>query len=382
MEKVAVVSLDVHKKFSLASVLDRAGEVLRKERLEHRDRVGMEEFFRGFPRGTDVVMEATFNWPWIADLVEGCGLEPRLGHPPRVRELAKGKGKTDLKDANFLGRLWLQKVGFPESYLAPREVRGLRSRFRYRLLLVRTQTRIKNHIHGMLNREGVLIEDCTDLFGQRGRRILMGLNLTEELRGELSDKLKLLDEISRHIGVVEGWIREDLRKDERAEMLMTIPGVGEITAYSLLAEMGEVERFPSSRALAAYAGVLPLARESAERKYPVHTSSFSNRYLRWALIEAVTGAVRSSYRMASLYGRVLARNRKSAGKARVAVAREIVEVAYVVLKKGVKYQENRPPRPGQLKGRARRLKAKEGAAAETRTRIEDGLPTQASPNCL
>jgi transposase len=382
MENVAVVSMDVHKKFSRVSELDQAGEVLRKGRLEHRDRVGMEEYFRGFARGTDVVMEATFNWPWIADLVEGQDLRVHLGHPPRVRELAKGKAKTDLKDAIFLGRLWLQRVGFPESYLAPREVRGLRSRFRYRLMLVRMQTRIKNHIHGMLNREGVLIEDCTDLFGGKGRRILAGLSLAGELREELLDKLKLLDEIFIHIGVVEGWIRGDLRRDPRAELLMTIPGVGEITAYSLLAEIGEVERFPSSRALAAYAGVLPLARESAERKYPVHTSSFSNRYLRWALTEAVTGAVVSSSRMASLHGRVLARNRKSGGKARVAVAREIVEVAYVVLKKGVRYQENRPPRPGQSRGRARRLKAKEGVAAKSRTRIADGLPTQASPNCL
>ena len=99
-------------------------------------------------------------------------------------------------------------------------------------------------------------------------------------------------------------------------------------------------------------------------------------------MEAVTGAVVSSYRMASLHGRVLARNRKSGGKARVAVAREIVEVAYVVLKKGVKYQENRPPRPGQSKGRARKPKGKETATAGSRTRIAGGLPTQASPISL
>ena len=127
---------------------------------------------------------------------------------------------------------------------------------------------------------------------------------------------------------------------------MTIPGVGELTAYAILAEMGELDRFPNGRALAAYAGSLPLDNESAEKDFGKKTGWRCNRFLRWAVIEAVTGAVKKSPRMKSLHSRVKARNPKKVGKARVAVAREILELAHLVLTRKVPYTETPPPRPG------------------------------------
>jgi transposase len=145
---------------------------------------------------------------------------------------------------------------------------------------------------------------------------------------------------------LEGEIRRDLGEDGRAEMVRSIPGVGEILAHALLSEIGEIERFANGRALAAYAGVLPLSRESAEKDYGQRTNRACNRFLRWAGLEAVMGAVRSSPRMASLHARVKAKNPKQPGKARVAVAREILEVVHLLLSKNQRYEERPPSRPG------------------------------------
>lgn len=347
MNSVAVVPLDIHKKFTQAVLMDKEAGIVGEARIDHYDPEAFERFLAQFEARTDVVMEATFNWPWIADVVTKMGLCPHLAHPVRAREMAKGMAKSDRKDAIFLGRLWLAGDIFPEAYLAPPEVRGMRGLFRQRSLLVRMRTAVKNHIHGQLFRLGVLVdEEVSDLFGKKGRRLLRGLELEDSERGLLDRSLAFLEDLDRHIEVLEGEIRRDLGKDGRAEMVRSIPGVGEILAHAVLSEIGEIERFANGRALAAYAGLLPLSRESADKDYGGRTNRACNRFLRWAALEAVTGAVRSSPRMASLHARVKAKNPKQPGKARVAVAREILELVYLLLTRNQRYQERPARRPG------------------------------------
>jgi len=381
MRSIAVVPMDIHKKFSVATPMTGEGKVVKKTKIAHGDKDQMREFFRQFPEGTDVVMEATFNWPWIADLAKEAGLSPHLAHCGRVREMAKGMGKSDKKDAIFQGRLWLAGGDvFPEVYLAPPQVRDMRAVFRARLLLVKMRTMVKNNIHGQLFRLGVLIEEeeeVSDLCSQKGRRILEGLELPDRERYLLDEKLGVIDDLSKHIAELEQEIKKDLKYDARAEILESLPGVGEILAHTILGEIGEVERFANGRALAAYAGVLPLENQSADKDFGRKTSKMSNRFLRLAAIEAVTGAIRKSARMKSLHSRVKARNKKRAGKARVAVAREIMELVYLLLTRKEKYREERPQRPGSKKHR----KGNDELIKEFLSR-ETHRPLRASPDCL
>ena len=124
---VAVLPLDIHKRFSMATPMSQDGEVLKKVRLEHGDRAGMEALLVELAQGADVVMEATFNWPWIADLVQEVGLSPHLADPRETGRMRKNKPKSDRKDAIFLGKLWLGGDIFPEACLAPPAVRRLRA---------------------------------------------------------------------------------------------------------------------------------------------------------------------------------------------------------------------------------------------------------------
>lgn len=355
MENVAVVAMDIHKKFSKAVALGQQAEVLDVWRIEHGDREAMEEFFRQFAPDTAVVMEATFNWPWIADAAEALGMAGHLAHAQRAREMAKGMAKSDRKDAVFLGKLFLAGGDvFPEAYLAPPGVRRMRTHFRQRLLLVRMRVALKNALHGQLFRLGIVTdEEASDLFSAKGRRVLDALELPEHERKLMELKLKVIDQLTEHIEAMEEALKEEIKDDPRAQVLMSLPGVGCITAYSWLAEIGELERFPNGRALAAYAGSLPLDCESAEKDFGKHTGRACNKYLRWAAIEAVTGALRSSARMKSLHSRVSRRNPKQPGKARVAVARELLEMAHVLLSRGEPYREDRPARPGS-EGRRRK----------------------------
>ena len=340
-----VVSLDIHRDFSKAIVMSADFEVVGEARVLHGGPGSLDEFFTGFARGTDVVMEATFNWQWIAEAAIARGLSVRLANPARARRLAAGLAKSDRKDAIWLARLWLSGDLFPGCYVSSPEDRRRRGLMRQRLLLVRMRTSLKNATHGQLFRLGYRLgAQVSDLFGSAGRALLGRLELASHERALLDDKLSLLGELGSHIAALEGQIAAEVEAGAEARLLCSIPGVGRIVAYTFLAEIGDVARFPNPRALASYAGLLPLSNESADRDRGRRCSPHCNRYLRWAAIEGVSGAVRASARMRSLHSRVLARNRGKAGKARVAVARRIVELAWLLLSRGERYQEIPPDR--------------------------------------
>jgi len=364
VNSVAVVSLDLHKKFSKAVVMDAEGNVLDERKISHANCAEMERFFDEFEEKTDVVMEATFNWPWVADLAEKCGLAPHLGDSMRIKHFRKGLPKSDRKDAVGQGTLWLRRM-FPEAYLAPKDVRRRRALFRMRALFVRMRGALKNNIHGQLFKLGITIDETSKLFSVTGRRILRTREMDEDSRTELARKLALVDDLDLHIGRLDRAIKEEVKESEDAKLLDSLPGFAEITSHGVLGEMGEVKRFPNGRAFASYGGGLPIDNESAGKDLGKKTGVHCNRFLRWIVLEAVNGAIRKSSRMRSLYNRVKGRNKSAPGKARVAVARELMELAHLLLTRRVPYTETPPPRPGSQKAAAKR-KAKKNSKTKRR----------------
>ena len=300
-------------------------------------------------------MEGAFGWQWVADLQQELGLDPHLGHPPALRVLAKNEAKCDRQDADRLGRFWLKGI-FPESYLSTPAVRQFRERLRYRAALVNIRAGVKNRIQAILHRLGVL-HSFSDLFGVRGRAWLAKLEFPEGSRAVLEGQLELLDKLDELIGEIEQWMEQNLVTDETTRLLMTLPGVGSILAHIIRAEIGQLsERFANAKKLVSYAGLAPLSDDSADRHGRRHISPFCNHTLRWAFIEAACGLLRSRKAPAHLrrlYQRLSLGGKANKNLARVAVARELCQLTYVIWKKGEPYCEHPPARPG-APGRASR----------------------------
>jgi transposase len=296
-----------------------------------------------------VALEATFGWPWVADLLEELHHPVHLGHPPVIRALAKHEAKTDRCDGDRLGKFQLRGI-LPESYLAPPEVRQRRERTRYRTALVALRTGIKNRVQAILHRLGIL-HPFSDLFGKAGRRFLDDLPLPEASRQVLKGYLDVLDVLTRLIQEVEQWMEKNLEVDDLVRLLMTIPGIGLILAHVIRSEIGEIERFPTTRHLASYGGLAPMSDDTAGREGPRHCSAACNHFLRWALIEAVHGVQRTKgthgLRLRKLYARLSAGGKKGAkASAKVAVAHELSKLVHGVWTKHVPYTDTPPPRPG------------------------------------
>jgi transposase len=325
--------------------------VLERARLDHSDREKMLRWLSRQPPGTPVAMEGAFGWQWVADFLIEAGFDPRLGHPPKIKALSGGEAKCDRRDADRCGRLQLQNT-FPECYLAPPEVRRIRERTRFRQALVGARTEAKNRVQALLHRLGIL-HDFSDLFGNKGRRWLKELTLEDAYRNSLDGWLSVIDELEKQVGEIEAWMNANLVEDTLIRNLRSIPGIGLILAHVIRAEIGELTRFADRRSLSAYAGLAPLSDDSADRHGKRHISRYCNHTLRWSFIEAAAGALKSKEfpeRLRKLHNRLTRGNKCNKNVAKVAVARELCELVYVIWKKGTAYLENPPPRPGAVGG--------------------------------
>jgi transposase len=98
-------------------------------------------------------------------------------YPLRTRAIAAGRVKTDAVDAKTLAHL-LRTGLLPEAYIASPELRDLRELLRHRAVLTRMRTAVKNRVHALLARQGILQEHA-DLFGKAGREFLAALQLPD-----------------------------------------------------------------------------------------------------------------------------------------------------------------------------------------------------------
>jgi len=366
MDRTAAnIGLDVHRRFSKVTARNAEGKIAWRQRLEHGDRKELRKQLEDWPRGTPVILESSFGWEWLCEELEQAGLEAHLASSRKVaawRE-ARGMAKSNRTDADLLSELWSQADRWWKVWLPPREVRDRREWMRYRMSLVRMQTGLKNRIHAILHRHGIL-HDFADLFGVQGRRMLTRLtnNPKEERLGEsgratLKGYLQLLDHLRRQIASVTRTVYRQLGETPEGKRLRTLPGIGAVLAYTILAEIGAFSRFRSAKRLASYSLLAPRAWDSGEETDEPpkgrHVGHVGRRTLKWAWIEAAHGAVRRGGRFREGFDRYTDGGKRNCNRGYILVGHELCRLAYAISKKETEYRDDPPQRPGSSKKQGR-----------------------------
>src|SRR5919106_4501686 len=275
------VGIDLHRKRSHVAVIDDEGTETLSRRITN-DPATFLELLADLEGDSRIALEATYGWEWLADLLEDAGYELHLSHPLRTKAIASARVKTDAVDARTLAHL-LRADLLPEAYVAPRELRDLRDLLRHRVALTRMRSALKNRVHALLARQGIQREHA-DLFGTGGRRFLAELPLREPARRRLESLLSLISDFDREIGLAKREIDALARHDPRVDVLCQLRGIGPYTAMLVIAEVGEIERFPSARHLCAWAGLTPTVRSSDGKARLGHISRQGSPHIRWALV--------------------------------------------------------------------------------------------------
>jgi transposase len=267
---------------------------------------------------------------FVHDQLERAGWQVEIADAQKVKGLAPLACKTDRIDAWVLAELSRRQL-VPAIWLPDPSVRAERERARWRLHLVRHRSSLKQRVHAVLLAHG---KPCpvTDLFGVRGRQLLARLALPEPWQSNLQASLRLIDELDREISDCEGELRR-LGADHRyVPLLLTVPGIAWVLAYTIAAEIGDIARFPSPLKLAGYTGLCPRVYQSGESDRRGPLAKQGPRYLRWALVEAATHAsTHPAYR--DRYQRTKARLGKQRGAkvAQVDLARRLAEAIWHML---------------------------------------------------
>ena len=270
-------------------------------------------------------------------------------------------------------------------WLAPPEVRDQREWLRYRMSLVKIQTGVKNRIHAVFHRHGI-IHGFSDLFGTAGRRYLSSLivandvRLRESGRRTLKGHLQLLDQVRRQIASATRAFRKQAVGSSTVMRLRTLPGICWILGYTINAEIGDIKRFRSPKHLCSYSLLAPRADDSGlepgEEEAPKgrHVGLVGRRTLKWAWIEAAHGAVRKGGRLGAIFNRYTDGGKRNRNRGYIVVAHELCRIACVLLKKEVNYDPSAlPARPGSKKKKPMRKKSKK-TSKPSKSRPGTGQP--------
>jgi transposase len=323
------VGIDLHRNRSHIAVIDSNGELSLSQRIVN-SRETFLELLDGLEGESQIAVEATYGWEWLAELLEDAGYDIHLAHPLRTRAIAAARVKTDAVDARTLAHL-LRAELLPEAYVAPRELRDLRELLRHRVALTGMRSALKNRVHSILAKHGVT-RLHSDLFGKGGRLFLADLQLREASRRRLDSLMALIDDFDREIQATTVEIDQRAKADDRVDVLTQIRGVGPYTAMLIIAEVGAIERFPDARHLCAWAGLTPTIRSSDGKARLGRISRQGSPTLRWALVEAAQKCTTGGGPLRESYERIA--KRRGAKIAKVAVARQILTLSYYGLRDG------------------------------------------------
>ncbi len=244
MTTIDYIGLDVHKKSISFCAKAQDGRILDEGKIaaQHKD---LNAWAKARPRPWVGALEATLFTGWIYDDLKPLAQDLKVAHPAMLKAIAASKKKNDRVDARKIADL-LRCNLLPECYMAPSGIRELRRVLRYRNLVVRQSTRMKNRIAGLLMETGT-IYNKERLHGKGYFHDLLG-NL-QETPASVRDLLKLSRKQLEFFETIQKRLLKGLREHgelkERVERLQTIRGIGEVGALTWALEIGEVHRFPS-----------------------------------------------------------------------------------------------------------------------------------------
>jgi transposase len=335
------IGLDVHKKSWSVSIFSKYGEYKTFNQPPEADKL-VHYLSHYFPGALYyAVYEAGYCGFWIHDQLREKGIQCLVVNPADIPTKNKERRtKRDPIDCRKLARS-LRNGEIEGIYVPCRSKLEDRTLIRTRQSMVRKQTRCKNQIKGMLLFYGVVIPEPREM-GHWSRRFIQWIERIrmERASGDIALKAHLeeLNHLRQLIASLNRAILHLSRTEEYrpfVRLLKTVPGISTLTAMILLAELGEIRRFPSLDELSCYVGLIPDTQESGEKEYVGGITQRRHSQLRWLLIEASWVAIRKDPALLMAFQEYCKRMRKT--KAIVKIARKLLNRIRYVLKNQAEY---------------------------------------------
>ena len=332
------VGVDLHKDTLTACVFCGCCGEVSFQKLSCKCRKQIAEYFAALPRPHTVAIESVGFYRWLWEMLEPLVEKLVLADATQARALAGRRLKTDREDSLNIAEL-LSAGRLPTSYAPPLEVQMLRDLTRHRNGFSRQHARVLCRVKSMMNannRPGPARMRSDGLIRYlKGQGPKLPARHVEML-WQCVDGLALTE---RQMDHTERAISELVRRDsfrEVSEILVSFPGVAELTAATVIAEIGDFRRFESAKAIGRYAGLNPRVFASGGKQRLGHIAKTGSADLRWILQQAAWTAIRCDDGVRRIFMRIAKRSGRKA--AAVAVARKLLTWMWVAVRKGEPYR--------------------------------------------
>ena len=275
-----VIGLDLSDKQGTVAELDADGRLVREGKVALTEAALRKRFGEGAP--CRIALEGGTHSPWVSRLLADLGHEVLVANPRQVALIFRTHRKTDRLDAQNLARL----ARVDPALLHPIQHRSEAAqadlaRVRARAALVEARTALINHVRGAAKAMGTRLPAC-------------GAEVFHKVRGELPELLQpallpLLVQIARLTVQIKRYDRAIVQLAQerypQTARLQQVQGVGPLTALTYVLTLEDAERFPQSRAVGAYLGLVPRQAQSGEQRPELSISKAGDPYLRRLLTQ-------------------------------------------------------------------------------------------------
>jgi transposase len=327
------IGVDLHKTNFVACFI--AADDTQRLETYPLTREGLARFRRELRKDDAVAVEATQNVHYFYDQVQGHVSRVAVVDTYRFGVIAKSKKKTDRADASALAR-FLRLGWLPEVPVPTEPVRVLRQLLQARETLISMRTKLKNMAHAAFSRNGVALTRAAFASAAARARLMGRADLPEADLLVLRAALRQIEQLDAEVKVLEAEIVGRGKTLKGLRRLLQVHGLNLLSAVALLAEVGDIALFDTSKQLVSYAGLATSTRQSNETTRHGGITKRGRKRLRTVVIQAVLAMVnRTDTPLMEFYRKK--KREKGAGKAICATARKLLTVLFVLLKKELDY---------------------------------------------
>lgn len=329
--------IDLHASNNYIGVINDQDRRLYSKRVPNRLDAILSAFEPFEDQLVGIVVESTYNWYWLVDGLRGAGYRVHLANPSAIKQYDGLKHTDDRWDSFWLAHMLRLNI-LPEGYIYPKEQRPVRDLLRRRLLFVKHRTAHILSLQSMVTRNVGSRMSCRAI-----------KRLAESDADALFDSANLVFAAKNNIAVIsylaeiikstEKQVMSEVKLRKEFKLLLTIPGIGNILALTIMLEVGDIGRFAKVGNYSSYCRCVRSERLSNGKKKDENNRKNGNKYLSWAYVEAANFAIRFCPKAKRFYQR---KNAKTNGIVAVkALSNKLARASYYVMRDQVPYDASK-----------------------------------------
>ncbi len=333
-------AFDLHSNNNYLGIIDSNDKRIYKKKLQNDPQTILTVLEPYKENLAGLVVESTFNWYWLVDLLMDHGYTVHLANPSAVKKYEGLKHSDDNHDAFWLSHL-LRLGILPEGYIYPKNERPIRDLLRKRGHLVKLRTSLILSLQGIISRNCGLKINARQIKAVKTNDVSPLLAGDEKLELSGSVSKEVIDFLSQKIRKIENSVKKKVKLKKSFECLQTISGVGDILSLTIMLETGSISRFPKVGDYVSYCRKVPTGWTSngKSKGKGKGNKKNGNRYLAWAFSEASEFSRRYDENARAWYNRKSARTNFMI--AHSALAHKLARAAYYVMKNSVPFDSGK-----------------------------------------